>query len=84
MTKWFFIVTVVFTIMANAMANAQELSRERLIGDLQPITGEEARAVDLNIEFRLGSANLTERAMRQLDLLGSALTPIQPKTGGLK
>ena len=46
-----------------------------LIGQLVPITGDtaETRTVALQVEFRFGSAELTERAVAQLLALGDAL-----------
>ena len=51
------------------------IGREVLIGKLVPITGDplEARSVDLRVEFRRNSAELTESAVAQLRELGEAL-----------
>lgn len=52
------------------------LGREALIGKLIPITGDpiEIRSVDLRVEFRINSAELTGSATAQLLELGAALT----------
>ena len=52
------------------------LGREALIGKLIPITGDpvEIRSVDLRVEFRINSAELTEGATAQLLELGAAVT----------
>ena len=62
-----------------ALGAAEEVpivGSETLIGDLIPITGDpiETRSVDLRIEFRRDSAEITERAAAQLRELGVALT----------
>ena len=51
------------------------VGREELIGRLVPITGDPiaVRSVDLRVEFRRNSADLTEGAIRQLRELGEAL-----------
>lgn len=49
------------------------LSRDRLVEDLIPITGNEPRAVDLKVPFELGSSVLAAKAQHQLDELASAL-----------
>ena len=51
------------------------VGRDDLIGKLIPITGDplEARSVDLRVEFRRNSAELTESAVAQLRELGAAL-----------
>ena len=51
------------------------VGRDDLIGKLVPITGDplETRSVDLRVEFRKNSAELTERAVAQLRELGAAL-----------
>ena len=48
---------------------------DALIDQLVPVTGgtAETRKVDLQVEFRFGSAKLTERAVAQLHALGEAL-----------
>ena len=55
---------------------ARILGREALIGKLIPITGDpiEIRSVDLRVEFRINSAELTGDATAQLLELGAALT----------
>ena len=52
------------------------VGRDDLIGKLIPITGDplETRSVDLRVEFRKNSAELTESAVAQLRELGAALT----------
>ena len=48
---------------------------DALIGQLVPVTGDtaETRTVALQVEFRFGSAELTERAIAQPQALGEAL-----------
>jgi len=62
-----------------AVASAGEtagkvMGRDRLIQFLTPITGDEPRAVDLHVPFKLGSSALTPVARKQLDELIAALT----------
>ena len=44
-----------------------------IIGDLIPITGDEDRAVNLDVRFHVNSARLTKDAMRQIEALGEAM-----------
>ena len=58
-----------------ATSEERVLGREAIIGKLVPITGDplEIRSLDLRVEFRINSADLTEGAAAQLRELGAAL-----------
>lgn len=58
-----------------AATEERVLGREAIIGKLIPITGDpiEIRSLDLRVEFRINSADLTEGAVVQLRELGAAL-----------
>ena len=57
-----------------ATSEDRVLGREAIIGKLIPITGDplETRSLDLRVEFRINSADLTEAAAAQLRELGAA------------
>ena len=54
-------------------APALATDREKLIGQLVPVTGENSRSVDLAVAFAKNAADLTDVAREQLDELGAAL-----------
>ncbi|MCG8543728.1 MAG: OmpA family protein [Alphaproteobacteria bacterium] len=58
------------------------IGRDQLIQFLTPISGDEPRAVDLRVPFKLGSSTLTPVAREQLDELVGALSSKRLK--GLK
>lgn len=64
-------------VLSHGSALADEFrARDAIVKGLTPITGFEGadrRAVDLDIRFKVNSAELTEAARRQLDALGAAL-----------
>lgn len=61
---------------------AEPVSSSYILGKLVPITGQEDRAIDLDITFKINSASLTPAAMSQLDALGQAL--VSPQLGTAK
>ncbi|MBT3360160.1 MAG: OmpA family protein [Rhodospirillales bacterium] len=53
---------------------SEPVTSSYILGKLMPITGEdEGRSIDLQINFELGSAKLSQSATAQLDALGQAL-----------
>jgi len=62
-------------LVSGLPAEAGDIQNSRsIIGDLIPFTGDEPAAVDLDVRFRVNSAELTDQARSQLDALGQALT----------
>ena len=66
---------------AYAQDDRSFMDSRRLIGQLTPVTGDQA-VVNLYISFDVGSARLTAEAMEQLDSLREALT--SPELAPLK
>ncbi len=56
-----------------AAASDAPIGRAELAGRLVPVTGDDARSVDLTVPFARNSAKLTEPAREQLAELGAAL-----------
>jgi outer membrane protein OmpA-like peptidoglycan-associated protein len=69
---------LIFTSPVTATAQNADVDKNTIIRSLAPIRylpqhSGQARAIDLDIEFRTGSSKLTNRAMRQLDIVSDAL-----------
>jgi outer membrane protein OmpA-like peptidoglycan-associated protein len=69
---------LIFTNTATATAQNADIDKNTIIRSLAPIRylaqhSGQARAIDLDIEFKTGSSNLTHRAKRQLDIVSDAL-----------
>ncbi|MBT5917186.1 MAG: OmpA family protein [Alphaproteobacteria bacterium] len=70
--------TLIFTGAHGALAQNADVDKNTIIRSLAPIEylpqhKGTARAIDLDIEFRTGSVNLTSRAKRQLNIVSEAL-----------
>jgi outer membrane protein OmpA-like peptidoglycan-associated protein len=69
-------------VFAATTLASEPTGRDEIIGRLVPITDDEGlRAVDLDVQFELGSARLTPLARTQLDEVGHALA--SPQLAGM-
>ncbi len=67
------ILSFIAAIAAGSTGASEVVSRETIVESLwQPISG--GPAIDLAVEFQVGSSKLTKRARTQLDELGHALS----------
>ncbi len=65
---------IMFGALSSSLVGAQAvLDRQDLVRQLEPITGNDERSVDLYILFALGSHELSEKAGAQLGELSAAL-----------
>ena len=69
---------LIFASMGAVTAQNADIDKNTIIRSLAPIRymaqhSGQARAIDLDIEFKTGSSNLTHRAKRQLDIVSDAL-----------
>ncbi len=67
------VVTVAICLASPATASDAPIGRAELTGKLVPVTGDDARSVDLTVPFAKNSAKLTEPAREQLAELAAAL-----------